>query len=194
MADFEAPEPILNAPFDEPAWHWYIEEGKEPEKRPGRREAGYFSAIQSARGRQRAEARSVWMPLELVNQIRAEVKKWRAACYPGVTRTTLDLLSYWRRDGRQHRLFFAQLEAAETMIFLTEARPDFRQGISVPPDEPSDEQKRNGLKALQPLRAQDGDRDRQNHRDGDARGVEHPQQGRRPQRCPLLRHDPCCMP
>ena len=64
--------------------------------------------------------------------------------YPGVTRTTLDLLNYWRREGREHRLFFAQLEAAEAIIFLNEARADFRQGIDVPLDEPSDEGKQKG--------------------------------------------------
>ena len=46
------------------------------------------------------------------------------------------------RDGREKRLFFAQLEAAETIIFLTEARTDFRQGIAIPRDEPSEERKR----------------------------------------------------
>src|SRR5260370_36243500 len=34
---FEAPEPILNTPFAEPAHHWYIREGEEPQKRPRRR-------------------------------------------------------------------------------------------------------------------------------------------------------------
>lgn len=53
----------------------------------------------------------------------------------------MELLAYWQREGRQHRLFFAQIEAAETIIFLTEARRDHLQGISVPPDEPSDRQK-----------------------------------------------------
>ena len=33
-------------------------------------------------------------------------------------------------------LFFTQLEAAETIIFLTEARPDFLQGIDIPLDAP----------------------------------------------------------
>ena len=42
---------------------------------------------------------------------------------------------------RQHRLFFAQVEAAETIIFFTEARRDYLQGIDVPLDEPSDRQK-----------------------------------------------------
>jgi type III restriction enzyme len=45
-----------------------------------------------------------------------------------VSRTTLELLNYWRREGRQQPLFFAQLEAAETIIFLSEARADFLQG------------------------------------------------------------------
>ena len=51
-----------------------------------------------------------------------------------MTRTTLELLRHWRRDGREQRLFFAQLEAAETIIFLNEARADFLQGIDVPPE------------------------------------------------------------
>ena len=42
------------------------------------------------------------------------------------------------RDGSAP-LFFAQIEAAETVIFLKEARPDFLQGINVPRDEPSEE-------------------------------------------------------
>ena len=80
-----------------------------------------------------------------MNLIRERVKKWREQGWPGVTRTTRDLLAYWSRDGRQHRLFFAQIEAAETIIFLTEARTDFRQGIEVPRDEPSDEVKARGF-------------------------------------------------
>jgi type III restriction enzyme len=44
------------------------------------------------------------------------------------------LLRYWRRDGRESPLFFAQVEAAETIIFLTEARSDLLQGVAVPPD------------------------------------------------------------
>jgi type III restriction enzyme len=66
----------------------------------------------------------------------------------GATRTTQELLNYWRRDGRQHRLFFAQLEGAETVVFLTEARTDFLQGIYVPPDEPSEDRKAQGYKAF----------------------------------------------
>src|SRR5438045_6263646 len=48
--------------------------------------------------------------------IRTRVRNWREQGYPGVTRTTLELLQYWQREGRKHRLFFAQIEAAETII------------------------------------------------------------------------------
>jgi type III restriction enzyme len=58
------------------------------------------------------------------------------------------LLNYRRRDGRQHRLFFAQIEAAETIIFLTEARSDLRQGVSFPLDEPGEDGKERSYKAF----------------------------------------------
>jgi type III restriction enzyme len=94
----------------------------------------------------------MWLELALVNQIRALVKEWRTLALRGeggVTRTTQELLNYWRRDGRQHRLFFAQLEAAETIIFLKEARGDFLQGIDIPVDNVSEERKAEGFSAFQ---------------------------------------------
>jgi len=144
-SSYEVPQPILNSPYDEPAEWWYLEEGQPPEKRPGRRSAGYFyrdphAPVQTEAGDTRGE----WIELRLVNLVRERIKAWREQGWPGVTRTTLELLNYWRRDGRQHRLFFTQLEAAETIIFLTEARADFLQGIDVPVDEPSDDRKADG--------------------------------------------------
>ena len=78
--------------------------------------------------------------------IRDRVKKWRDDGYNGVSRTTLDLLKWWTRDGRDEkkRLFYAQVEAAETVIFLNEARADYLQGINVPREETSDERKEQG--------------------------------------------------
>ena len=48
-------------------------------------------------------------------------------------------------------LFFTQLEAAETIIFLTEARPDFLQGIDIPLDAPGEEKLKEGFNAFQRL-------------------------------------------
>lgn len=137
-SSFEVGEPILSSPFAEPGEHWWIEEGSLPERRLGRRPAGYFyrdPAALPAEGD--GIIRGEWVELELVNLIRERLAAWRGG-YPGVTRTTLELLEYWKREGRQTPLFFAQLEAAETVIFLTEGRSDLRQGVEVPPEDGSD--------------------------------------------------------
>lgn len=146
MSGYEVPEPILNSPFDEPTEHWHIVEGEQPERRPGRRPAMYF--YRDPKAKPDTEAGRVVgtaIELKLVNRIRAQVKKWRQEGYPGVTRTTLELLQWWRREGRAQRLFFAQLDAAETIIFLTEARADYRQGIDIPQEEVSEEKRAQGF-------------------------------------------------
>lgn len=146
MNNFEVAEPILNSPFAEPKEHWHIVEGEEPQRIQGRRPAMYFYHNPKAR-RDSTESSGVGVAIELklVNRIREQVKAWREEGYPGVTRTTSELLQWWRRDGRERPLFFAQLEAAETIIFLTEARSDFRQGIEIPRDEPSEAQGDTGF-------------------------------------------------
>jgi hypothetical protein len=152
MSDFEVPTPILNSPFAEPASHWLIEEGRTPVKMRGRRTAGYCYRDPRARGEEGDfGARGEWQELALVNLIRQRMVEWRASSRPGVTRTTRELLDYWSRDGRETKLFFAQVEAAETVIFLTEARADFLQGIDVPLDEPSDDRKADGFKVFRRL-------------------------------------------
>lgn len=145
MSSYEVPEPILNSPFEVPAEHWNIIEGEEPERLPGRRPSVYFyrdpkASPEKYHGREAGIA----IEMKLVNRIRERVQAWRSQDYPGVTRTTLELLRWWRREGREKRLFFAQLEAAETIIFLVEARADLLQGIEIPRDEPSDEKRQQG--------------------------------------------------
>jgi type III restriction enzyme len=135
MTAFEVDRPILNSPFDEPKEHWRIEEGKAPQRVRERRRAGYFYRDPKAPEPEPGQpARGAWEELQLVNLIRERLAQWRAEEYPGATRTTLDLMRHWRRDGREQRLFFAQLEAAETVIFLKEARSDLLQGLDVPPE------------------------------------------------------------
>src|SRR6266511_2407169 len=114
MADassFEVQEPILSSPFEEPTEHWWIEQGRLPERRAGRRPAGYFYRDPGVPAAGDEFTRGDWVELDLVNRIRERLAEWRGAGYPGVTRTTLELLEYWRRDGRETRLFFPQIEA-----------------------------------------------------------------------------------
>jgi type III restriction enzyme len=134
VSSFEVEQPILNSPFREPAEYWQIEEGKPPRRVAGRRRAGYFYRDPKIEPEPGQASHGDWEELELVNLIRERVAAWREAGYPGASRTTLDLIKHWRRDGRRQRLFFAQLEGAETVIFLKEARSDLLQGIDVPPE------------------------------------------------------------
>lgn len=149
MSNFEVETPILNSPFEVPAKHWLLEEGHPPEKRDGRREAGYY--YRDPKSAKDGNTKGVWVALDMVNTVRRQLDAWRPLALRGeggVSRTTCELLNYWRRDGREKRLFFAQLEAAETIIFMNEARRDFLQGIDVPMDEPSDAQKEDGFAAF----------------------------------------------
>ena len=133
-----------------PREHWLIRFGEIPQRLPGRRKAGYwYRAPDAGEGDERITGE--WQELTLVNLIRERMREWLDAGRPGVTRTTRELIEWWRRDGRKNRLFFAQREAAETIIFLVEARADFLQGIAVPQDEPSDERQAEGFKAFRRL-------------------------------------------
>ena len=133
MNTHEVPEPILNSPFEEPSVHWRITEHEPPVRRRGRRPAMYFYRPAGRESSSSPEGTGIAIGLKLVNRIRDKLAEWRPLALKGeggVTRTTMELMRHWRRDGRGQRLFFAQLEAAETIIFLTEARADFSAGES----------------------------------------------------------------
>jgi type III restriction enzyme len=76
MSSYEVPEPIINSPFDEPKQHWHIEEGKDPELRPGRRPAMYFYRDPKAKP-ERSEQGNVGIAIELklVNRIRERARQ-----------------------------------------------------------------------------------------------------------------------
>jgi len=150
---YEVGEPILNSPFEPPSRYWFLQDGQEPQLRDGRRPAIVYPPRDTPQEWDLSDGvlklSQEFAPgyeMVRVNQIRQRVQEWREQGYPGVTRTTLELLQYWRREGRERQLFYAQLEAAETIIFLNEARSDLLQGITVPTDEPSDQQKAEGYK------------------------------------------------
>ena len=125
---------IVNSPYEEPKKHWlYIREEREFALRDGRREAGYIKALKNFRS---FDDPGEFVEIPLVNQIRPRVKKWREAGYPGVTGVTRKLLEHWNGDDglRHNRLFFCQLEAIETLIWLAEAADNERVGIDIPSD------------------------------------------------------------
>lgn len=87
MNAFEVPTPILNGPYDEPEWHWWLIEGEPPEQRPGRRPAMYWFKPPTHREEQDEEGTrerpGTLIELKLVNLIRDRVKAWRNEALAG---------------------------------------------------------------------------------------------------------------
>ncbi len=119
--------PVINSPFDEPNRHFrFSDEGITDEVVEGRRPSAYFIPIP------KSKKKSGQMPIEtewtqdrveqnpLVNKIRQRVELWRRGGYSGVTATTRQLLNYWTNPDRERKLFFCQIEALETVIYITE--------------------------------------------------------------------------
>ena len=174
-AAFEVAEPILSSPFEEPPEHWWIEEGMLPERRPGRRPAGYFYRDPLAPPADDGFARGEWIELESVNRIRERLAQWRSEGYPGATRTT----------RRADRVLASGRTGVAALLRPTGGCGDrhlppggplrLPPGHRCPP---------GGRRRVHPQRLQDGDRIRQDDGDGDARCVEHPQQIRSPRTMP----------
>jgi type III restriction enzyme len=120
--------PVINSPFAEPTRHFrFSDEGITNEVADGRRSSSYFVPIAKPRkkGQKQLEFDTEWTKdrieeNKLVNQIRARVVLWREGGRIGVTPTTSRLLAYWTDPNREKKLFFCQIEALETAIYLTE--------------------------------------------------------------------------
>lgn len=130
MANVVIENPIINSPFEEPQRHFrFDDEGITDVIVQGRRESCYFVPI--AQPRKRSGAKQLVFDTEwtqdrieenkLVNAIRRKVRTWREGRYlDDVTATTARLLKHWRDSTRFRRLFFCQIEALETLIYITE--------------------------------------------------------------------------
>lgn len=152
--------PIINSPFHEPKEHWQIG-GPDGSKRVrNRRPAKYFYRVPETAGRRRRKRRHQDDGQELfedvgaeaevrdndehdydfdVNDMRQRIKRWRKADYEGATETTRRLLRHWNGTDRAPYLFFCQIEAAETIIFLVEAPDEYRRGMGEVPRDKVDE-------------------------------------------------------
>ncbi len=122
--------PILNSPFAEPRRHFrFTDEGITNEIVEERRISSYFVPI--ARPKKQAKNQltfdTEWTEDRIeenkfINQVRDRVAQWRKQGYQSstITKTTKVLLDHWQRDDRTRKLFFCQIEAIETAIYVTE--------------------------------------------------------------------------
>ena len=136
MPDQTIDNPIINSPFEEPRRQFvFTEDGITNEIIQKRRVSAYFVPIPKPRKKaaQQPALYDDWTQDRLkendnINRIRAQVRKWRLGKYVHVTNTTRKLLEYWQREGRERRLFFCQIEAMETAIYLTEVAKSYGDG------------------------------------------------------------------
>ena len=126
---------IVNSPYEEPQKYWeHIRDTREfILKENARRPAGYVVASESSKA---FDDPGIFIEIQLVNTIRPRIKKWREQGYPGVTGITKRLLAHWQEpeERKDRRFFFCQLEAIETLIWLTEAPEAEKTGIVIPGD------------------------------------------------------------
>jgi type III restriction enzyme len=119
--------PVINSPFIEPKRHFPVVDGRVVgEPVDGRRPSEFFVPVAKPKKASPQLALQFGgsvrqQPNEIVNEIRQAVGRWRVQGYPHTTAVTKELLAHWRAEDRERRLFFCQIEAVETAIYLTEA-------------------------------------------------------------------------
>jgi type III restriction enzyme len=115
-------KPILCNPYEEPTKHWVYDAatGEAFEMKPRRPASYWYKTERTGTAQTQMFAEEERDDLPLVNALREDVKKWRKSNYEGATTVTKQLLAHWNRTDRPRRLFFCQLEAVETIIYLNE--------------------------------------------------------------------------
>lgn len=123
--------PVINTPYAEPQRHYrFSDEGITSIIDDGRRSSSYFVPIPKPkkRGGSQMILLDEWTEDRIeenkfINDVRSRVSLWRKGGYIGITKITRQLLDYWRDEERERRLFFCQIEALETAIYITEVAP-----------------------------------------------------------------------
>ena len=139
--------PILNSPYVRPDRHWELDNDNRPTNRivESRRPSSYVSPIPAARkssdkqlalvaddvGKAVETSDQQYDLTEFINGIRRAVDHWRTQPETDwhVTPETARLLRHWRHHRfADIRPFFCQVEAVETLIWLTEVAPQPKKG------------------------------------------------------------------
>ena len=144
MEDRFFEQPILNSPYAYPAKHWELDADGQPTQRivESRRGAEFVTPIPKPKKQKTAKTQQQFVLDEgmglstqdqqydvtaMVNEIRGQVDQWRQLRNPNdwrVTPETVRLLQHWRdHKFNDIRPFFCQIEAVETVIWLTEVAP-----------------------------------------------------------------------
>ncbi len=143
MSDDFFNKPILNSPYDYPVRHWELDETGQPTQKvlESRRRVSFITPIPKAKkgkklgqeklvldeGKGLSTADQEYDSIGLINELRRHVDLWRKIPDQAdwnVTPETARLLEHWRNHRFTNlRPFFCQVEAVETIIWLTEVAP-----------------------------------------------------------------------
>ena len=142
--------PILNSPYDYPRRHWELDSQGQPTQQiiERRRRAEFITPIPKPKkrkgladqqqivfdeGKGLSTQKQQYDITAIINRVRQEVDQWRSLPTPAqVTPETARLLQHWRHHKfNDTRPFFCQVEAVETVIWLTEVAPHFVAGKSI---------------------------------------------------------------
>jgi type III restriction enzyme len=136
--------PILNSPYEYPLRYWELDREGQPTQKiiERRRTAEFITPIPKPRkrkgppqqqqmifdeGKGLSTERQQYDPTPIINELRQYVDQWRGLQNPSnwqVTPETARLLQHWRHHKFSGiRPFFCQVEAVETLIWLTEVAP-----------------------------------------------------------------------
>ena len=137
-------QPILNSPYEYPARHWELDDDGQPTQQiiERRRGAEFITPIPKPRKRKQSQiqyemildegkglstSEQQYDPTGNINLVRSQVDQWRMIPDPAdwkVMPETARLLQHWRHHHFSGiRPFFCQIEAVETLIWLTEVAP-----------------------------------------------------------------------
>ncbi len=135
--------PVLNSPYEYPARHWELDDDGQPTNRivDRRRDVSFVTPVPAPKkgkrtqrtlifdeeARRAATADQQYDLAQTINHVRVAVDRWRAlpdSAKWRVTPETARLLRHWRsHEFIGFRPFFCQVEAVETVIWLTEVAP-----------------------------------------------------------------------
>jgi len=137
-------QPILNSPYERPERHWELDDSGQPTQkiRPERRSVDFITPIPKAKkqkgkddqqqlvldeGKGLSTKEQQYQQAGIINNLRKHVEQWRMipdSTQWKVTPETARLLQHWRHYSFTGlRPFFCQIEAVETLIWLTEVAP-----------------------------------------------------------------------
>jgi type III restriction enzyme len=140
--------PILNSPYHYPSKHWELDEAGQPTQKivGQRRGAKFITPIPKPKKHKGKSAAAQtgfvfdeglglstqgqqYDPTSIINEVRQTVDVWRSLSPHQwqVSPETARLLQHWRHHQfNDIRPFFCQIEAVETVIWLTEVAPQSR--------------------------------------------------------------------